>query len=247
MTTEVNNNTINQPLALGSKSKSLKPNSRGNTTLTTNKPFLEIDQYNIAIQRLTQGHTNLSDLAQILKDRAILEQNYANALKNWTEKSSKIVIKGGEYNTTRTSWLDGLDEARSLSKIHQTISENIMEKPHKEILEWQKKHYTAKILGGFKEVDRYEKDFRKRQKPWAKLYKNQVNCKKTYHNNCMKRKTGMNQLQNLELMLKQAKEAVSPKVEGKQAAVDKQKTNLAQIEKDVADSREKYNGRWETN
>lgn len=239
---EINNNTITN--ANATKSKSLRiaaPATIRNTTLTTNKPFLEIDQYNIAIQRLTSGYSNLSDLAVSLKDRATLEQNYANALKNWSEKTSKIMIKGGEYNTTRQSWLDGLDEARSLSQIHSTISENIMEKPYKKILEWQKTHYHSKLMGGFKEVERFDKDFRKAQKPWVKLYKSQTLAKKNYHNNCMKRKTGQNQLENLRLQLRQAEETLSPKVEGKAAAVEKQQGVLGQIEKDVEKSREEYN------
>lgn len=211
-----------------------------NTTLAANKPFLELDQYSIALTRLTSGHQNLSDLAQTLKERAQLEQNYANSLKNWAERSSKIIIKGGEYNTTRQSWLDGLDEARSLANIHQKIAENILEKPHKKIGEWQKTHYHSKLMGGFKETDRLEKDFRKSQKPWSKLYKNQINNKKIYHNNCLKRKTCENQIQNLELQLKQYEENYSPKIEGTKAKLNKKQDEMVQIENDVHNSRENY-------
>lgn len=211
-----------------------------NQDSTQNKPFLDLDQYTVAIRRFQEGNTNLSDLGQSIKERAIIEQNYANSLKSWADKASKSIVKGSEYNTTRQAWLDGLEEARSLSAIHQSVSENLIANPHKKILEWQKKHYTSKMLGGYKEVEVYEKNFRKAQKQWSKLFKAQITAKKAYHNNCMKTKTSKNLLQNLELQLSQLQEEVSPKVEGCQAKIKKQKDLIVVNEKAVDSSRASY-------
>ena len=207
--------------SLNNKKRSTVKNSGNSNSSTQNRPFLELDQYNVAIRRFQEGYTNLSDLAQSIKERATIEQNYANSLKNWADKASKMVVKGSEYNSTRQAWLDGLEEARSLSTVHQTVSENLVSYPYKKILEWQKKHYSSKMLGGYKEVEDYEKRFRKAQKQWSKLYKAQQAAKKTYHNNCMKTKTSKNQLQNLELQLRQLQEEVSPKVEGCENKIQK--------------------------
>jgi len=211
-------------------------------TNTDNKSILELDEYNRLIKRLEDGYSNCADLANSIKERANIELQYANSLKKWTESTAKIIVKGGEYNTSRTSWRDSINEASSIATLHQKISEQLTNVPYKKMQQWQKDHYTKPmLLGNFKEVDRYEKEFKKAQKPWSKLFKAQLLAKKNYHDTCLKRKTAQNALQTIKLQMDNFRNnGAENKVDGLEAKILKQEHNIEEIEKQVISTREKY-------
>lgn len=201
--------------------------------------FLDLNQYKRAIKRLEAGHQSLSDVAQALKDRAVIEQQYSTALKKWADKYGSIFTKGGEYNTTREACVDLLAEARGVADIHETCSQSLVGQTQKKIKSWQKDHYHTKITGGFKEVNSCEKEFKKAQKPWEMLLRAQKKAKDGYYDACKQQRSAEQSLQNMTMDLENAKREGKDETAYNQK-IGKQKIQLTKKEEAVVATREKY-------
>lgn len=212
---------------------SLKENS-----LTPQPAFLELGQYKEAITRINTGHQNLSELSAFIKERAAIEENYAAQLRKHANKYGEVIRKGGEYNTCRTAWMEALTEARQLADVHSTMSQALISQAQKKVSTWQKDHYTKKMMGGFKQVASYEKEFAKAQQEWQKLHKSQTKAKDSYYNACIQLRSAERNLQNLHGQLESA--TANGTQETVQLKIDKQKAVLHKKESDVTKTREAY-------
>lgn len=206
------------------------------------KSFLEIGQWKRATERIVQGNESLNNLAQMIQERATLEKKYSSDLQKWNLKFSKIINKSSEYNSTRHAWMESLDEAVKLAELHTTIADSLEEQSLKKVQLFQKENYKKKMMGGFKQVQRYEKEFTKAQKVWEDLYKKQHRAGNEYYQAINSRKSSEKELKNQTMNLDQAE-----KTGGSGANIDKLKQKieglkqkLEKAEKTVNDNRETY-------
>merc|ERR1712048_646832 len=165
------------------------------------KSFLEIGQWKRATERIVQGNESLNNLSNMIQERAALEKRYASDLQKWSLRHSKIINKSAEYNSTRHAWMESLDEATKLAELHTTIADSLEEQSLKKVQQFQKENYKKKMVGGFKQVQRYEKEFTKAQKVWQDLYKKQHRAGIEYYQAINSRKSSEKELKNQSMNL----------------------------------------------
>ena len=66
--------------------------------------FYEIGAYSVALKRCENGHDLAQQLADMYDERAQLELNYANQLRNWSRKWHNELAKSQEYGTNKKVW-----------------------------------------------------------------------------------------------------------------------------------------------
>merc|ERR1712048_88829 len=175
----------------------------------------------------------------MIQERATLEKKYASELQKWSLKFSKIISKGAEYNSTRHAWMESLDEAVKLADMHTTIADSLEQQSLKKVQNFQKENYKKKMMGGFKQVQRYEKEFVKAQKDWEDLYKKQGKAGKDYYEAINARKSTEKELKHQTMNLEQSNnnsastEKVKLKIEGL-------KNKLNKAEQTVNETRGNY-------
>lgn len=203
------------------------------------KPFLETGQYTRCVKRIEYGNQSITELANFIRDRANLEEAYAQSLRKWADKYANIISKGMEYHTTREHWMNSLEESRQVADLHSTISSNLMLQTHKKTKEYQKNHYHKTMVGAMKEVQKCEKDFTKASKPWTKQYNINHKSKQAYYDACKARKTAEKLIKETELAIESAQKASTP-VDSLETKVAKQTQILKKKEADVDKLRETY-------
>jgi len=212
---------------------------RGSARSANAPSFLELGQYKEALNQINVGYQNLTDLSNFIKERAQIEQDYANSLKKWANKYGDVIRKGGEYNTCRGAWMGSLNEARSLADQHTCMSQALLAQAQKKVSSHQKDNYSKKVLGGFNKVADYEKEFMKAQKGWSQLYKKQTKAKQKYHDACMAQRSAEKALEGLHIQLEQAGSTGKDK-EPIRVKYERQKTVVTKKEEEVVKTRDNY-------
>lgn len=157
--------------------------------------FWEPGNYKRTTKRIEDGHNLCNELMTLVKERAEIEKNYSKSLKGWAIRWNNIIEKGPEYGTTEAAWKGALIEADRRCELHNKVKEDLNLKVNNQLKQWQKENYHKSVLQ-LKEKKELEEQFKKAQKPWAKLL-NKVNKSKTdYHNACKAERTAVNQERN---------------------------------------------------
>jgi hypothetical protein len=69
--------------------------------------FWDIGKYKIALKRCDNGQKLANDLAELIAERAKLEDNYGKSIKSWSQKWSEHLSKEAiEYETTKDAWVN---------------------------------------------------------------------------------------------------------------------------------------------
>lgn len=203
------------------------------------KSFLHVGQHVRVLKRLENGHKSLTELQNFIKERAIVEEKYANSLRMWSDKYGQILSKGSEYNSTKNSIQDNLNEARQVADLHDEVAQQLRNDIQPKVKEYQKQHYHTKFPSGFKEVGQYEKEFSKPVKRWGKVYGSMVKSREAYYNSCKQEKTAEKQLAGTENDLNTMRQT-NGKTDALESKLLKQKNNLKKRTSQVNDNREKY-------
>ena len=88
-----------------------------------------------------------------------------------------------------------LVEADRRCELHLKVKDNLVNEIVNSIKNWQKDNYHKQMLQ-LKEKKEMEDQFKKAQKPWAKLLEKVDKTKNNYHLACKNEKTAVNQERN---------------------------------------------------
>lgn len=163
--------------------------------MASSDSFWEPGNFKRTTKRIEDGHNLCSELMNLVKERAEIEKNYAKSLKTWAIRWSNMIDKGPEYGTTEAAWKAVLVEADRRCELHNRVKEDLNVKVNNQLKAWQKDNYHKSVLQ-LKEKKELEDQFKKAQKPWAKLLTKVNKAKADYHNACKAEKTAVNQERN---------------------------------------------------
>lgn len=147
------------------------------------KGFYEIGAYSVALKRCENGHDLAQQLAEMFDERAQIELNYANQLRNWSRKWHTDISKSQDYGTNKKVWDQTVTTGEQLADIHSTLSTSLTESLIPNLRQWRKEHYEKSRLH-YKQTKEFEKEFLDAQKSWSKLLEKIADCKTAYHNAC---------------------------------------------------------------
>jgi len=157
--------------------------------------FWEPGNYKRTTRRIEDGEKLCKDLILLVQERANIEKEYAKQMKTWSTKWNSIIEKGPEYGTTEAAWKAVLVEADRRCELHLKVKDNLVNEIVNSIKNWQKDNYHKQMLQ-LKEKKEMEDQFKKAQKPWAKLLEKVDKTKNNYHLACKNEKTAVNQERN---------------------------------------------------
>jgi len=157
--------------------------------------FWEPGNYKRTTRRIDDGEKLCKDLIQLVQERANIEKEYAKQMKAWSTKWNNIIEKGPEYGTTEAAWKAVLQEADRRCELHRRVKDSLENEVINSIKNWQKDNFHRQLMQ-IKEKKEMEEQFRKAQKPWAKLLEKVDKAKTNYHLACKNEKTAVNQERN---------------------------------------------------
>lgn len=164
-------------------------------------------------------------------------------MKTWSSKWNSVIEKGPEYGTTEAAWKAVLVEADRRCELHLRVKDNLVNEIVNSIKNWQKDNYHKQMLQ-LKEKKEMEDQFKKAQKPWAKLLEKVDKTKTNYHIACKNEKTAVNQERNATKDSSLSQDQVrklQDKVNKSQEAVKKSKENYELALLDITN----YNSRYQ--
>ena len=157
--------------------------------------FWEPGNYKRTTRRIEDGEKLCKDLSLLVQERANIEKEYAKQMKTWSNKWNSIIEKGPEYGTTEAAWKAVLVDADRRCELHLRMKDNLVNEIVNSIKNWQKDNYQKQMLQ-LKEKKEMEDQFKKAQKPRAKLLEKVDKTKINYHIACKNEKTAVNQERN---------------------------------------------------
>lgn len=160
--------------------------------------FWEIGQYKRTVRRVDDGAKLCGELCALIKERGEIEAAYAKSLRGWGKRWEDAIAKGPEYGTMETAWTAVLDEAERRADMHTRIKDRLNEEVVATVKTWLKAHFHQKPLVGIKESKDLDEEFRKVQKPWAKLYTKVKKAKGDYHGACKAERSAANNEKNAQ-------------------------------------------------
>ncbi|XP_065333476.1 protein kinase C and casein kinase II substrate protein 3 isoform X4 [Cloeon dipterum] len=169
--------------------------SDDNMLIATSDSFWEPNNYKRTTKRIEDGYKLSSDLVTLLQERAEIERTYARSLRTWSKKWNDLIEKGPEYGTSEAACKGVLVEADRLCDLHTKVRDNICNDVITQVKNWQKENYKKSMMQ-IKERKDMEDNFKKAQKPWAKLLTKVNKAKADYHNACKTEKSAANQERN---------------------------------------------------
>jgi len=205
--------------------------------------FWEPGNYKRTTKRVEDGERLCKDLILLVQERSNIEKEYAKQLKQWSNKWESIIQKGPEYGTTEAAWKAVLVEADRRCELHLRVKDNLLNEVVNSIKNWQKDNYHKQMMQ-LKEKKEMEEQFKKAQKPWAKLLEKVDKCKTNYHMACKNEKTAVNQERNATKDSSLSQDQVrklQDKVSKCQEAVKKSKENYELALLDITN----YNSRYQ--
>lgn len=205
--------------------------------------FWEPGNYKRTTRRIEDGEKLCKDLILLVQERANIEKEYAKQMKTWSNKWNSIIEKGPEYGTTEAAWKAVLVEADRRCELHLRVKDNLVNEIVNSIKNWQKDNYHKQMLQ-LKEKKEMEDQFKKAQKPWAKLLEKVDKTKTNYHIACKNEKTAVNQERNATKDSSLSQDQVrklQDKVNKCQEAVKKCKENYELALLDITN----YNSRYQ--
>ncbi|XP_060532593.1 protein kinase C and casein kinase substrate in neurons protein 1 isoform X1 [Cylas formicarius] len=169
--------------------------SDDNMLIATSDSFWEPGNYKKTTKRIEDGYKLCSDLVTLVSERAEIEKNYAKALKVWSKKWNDLIEKGPEYGTTEAAWKGVLVEADRRYDLHSKVRDCLANDVTNKIKQWQKDTYHKSMMN-IKEKKDMDDNFKKAQKPWAKLLQKVEKTRTDYHTSCKTERSAANQERN---------------------------------------------------
>jgi len=157
--------------------------------------FWEPGNYKRTTKRIEDGNKLCNELSLLIQERADIEKAYAKQLKGWAAKWNNIIEKGPEYGTTEAAYKAILVESDRRCDLHVRVKEDLNFKVINQLKSWQKENYHKSMMQ-LKEKKDMDDQFKKVQKPWAKLLAKVNKAKGDYHSACKAEKTAINQERN---------------------------------------------------
>jgi len=182
-------------MRLQTSSEAMSHHSDDGMLMPGSDSFWEPGNYKRTTRRIEDGEKLCKDLILLVQERANIEKEYAKQMKTWSTKWNSIIEKGPEYGTTEAAWKAVLVEADRRCELHLKVKDNLVNEIVNSIKNWQKDNYHKQMLQ-LKEKKEMEDQFKKAQKPWAKLLEKVDKTKNNYHLACKNEKTAVNQERN---------------------------------------------------
>jgi len=146
--------------------------------------FWEQGGYKIDGQRILDNIQQCDLLNKYFEERATIEADYAKKLKVWNEKMLKNIEKSTLYGTHQKGLVEITMQTEKMANRHQKMYDKIHSDCASRLREWKKGAYHTKLMGGYKEVDQLNADFKKAQKNWLKMEERVEQQKMRYHRVC---------------------------------------------------------------
>ncbi|KAG9510985.1 Protein kinase C and casein kinase substrate in neurons protein 2 [Fragariocoptes setiger] len=207
-----------------------------NTTLdeSPSQCFWDPGCYKKTTKRIDDGYRLCNDLVQLIQERCDIEKNYAKSLSGWSKKWNECISNGPEYGTTEAAWKSVLSEADKRHDLHLKIKDKLTDTVIADIKQWQKEKFH-KTMMHIKEKREMDEEFKKAQKPWAKMLARVNKCKADYHTACKNERTLTNQERNAN-----SDTSLSPD------QVRKLQARVAKCKEEVQKTKERYEEALET-
>ncbi|UJR28356.1 hypothetical protein I4U23_009598 [Adineta vaga] len=157
-----------------------KSNADNDLYLPQTDSFWEIGKYNRAVKRCDDGNKLTTDLISMINERAELEKTFSKMLKSWSKKWSDYVAKSSEFGSMASAWKAIMGEADASAEVHQTVNDELQNDIIPAIKAWQKTKYVKSMMH-IKPTKDLDEEFKRAQKPWAKLYVKVDKYKRDYH------------------------------------------------------------------
>ncbi|CAF0870338.1 unnamed protein product [Adineta steineri] len=157
-----------------------KSNTDNDLYLPPTDSFWEVGKYSRAVKRCDDGNKLTTDLISMVNERAELEKTFSKMLKSWSKKWSDYVAKSSEFGSTTSAWKAIMGEADASAEVHQTVHDELQSDIIPAIKSWQKTKYVKSMMH-IKPTKDLDEEFKRAQKPWAKLYAKVDKYKREYH------------------------------------------------------------------
>jgi len=150
-------------------------------TIDDFKSFWDIGNYKYTVKRCDNGNKLAQELAEMISERAKLEESYGKSLQSWHRKwTNHLNEDSPEYETTKLAWHAFLDANVKTADIHFDLSKRLLTNPVSKIKDWLKKNYEKKMLK-FKQTKDFETEFENAEKQWLVLNEKMKKYKKDYY------------------------------------------------------------------
>ncbi|XP_034046148.1 protein kinase C and casein kinase substrate in neurons protein 2 [Thalassophryne amazonica] len=136
--------------------------------------------YQHTVKRTEDTFHACSDIVACFRERARVERQYAQQLRDWSNKWKPVVESSLLYGSLRKGWQGFLSSADRLAASHTSVCCSLVSEDGDRVHTWQKNNFHKKLFGGFKESHELKKSFAHAQKPWAKRLKKLEKAKKVY-------------------------------------------------------------------
>lgn len=144
--------------------------------------FWKIGNYKYALKRCTNGQKVGSDLADMISERAKLEDEYAKSLRQWNKKWNDYLEDSPEYGTTKEGWRAFLEAGNKTADVHFDLARSLINKPVAKIKNWLKTKYEKSTFDfKFKQTREFESEFKSAEKSWVDLNDKLQRHKKEYY------------------------------------------------------------------
>ncbi|CAF1070984.1 unnamed protein product [Rotaria sordida] len=157
-----------------------KTNADNDLYLPQTDSFWEMGKYNRVVKRCDDGNKLTTDLVSMISERAELEKTFSKMLKGWSKKWSDYVAKSSEFGSMSSAWKAIMGEADASAEVHQTVHDELQNDIIPAIKTWQKTKYVKSMMH-VKPTKDFDDEFKRAQKPWAKLYVKVDKYKRDYH------------------------------------------------------------------
>ncbi|CAF0986534.1 unnamed protein product [Rotaria sordida] len=219
-----------------------KSNTDNDLYLPQSDSFWEIGKYSRVIKRCDDGNKLTTDLISMINERAELEKAFSKTLKSWSKKWSDYVAKSSEFGSMTSAWKAIMAEADATADVHQNVHDDLQNEVIPAIKGWQKGKYVKSMMH-IKSTKEYDEEFKRAQKPWAKLYGKVDKYKREYHVATKNLKTAETQENNSKLdaaVPQEQRAKIAEKVERCRKEKDSAKVKYAEALQDLNRANPKY-------
>ncbi|CAF3414232.1 unnamed protein product [Rotaria sp. Silwood1] len=175
-----------------------KSNADSDLYIPPTDSFWEIGKYSRVVKRCDDGNKLTTDLISMIGERAELEKSFSKMLKSWSKKWSEYVAKSSEFGSMTSAWKAIMAEADATAEVHQNVHDDLQNDVIPSVKSWQKGKYVKSMMH-VKSTKEFDEEFKRAQKPWAKLYGKVDKYKREYHVATKSLKTAETQENNSKL------------------------------------------------
>ena len=144
--------------------------------------FWEPGNFKVALKRCDNGHKLGDELADMITERAKLEEQYVKSLRAWYKKWDEHLRsrESSEYESTKSGWLTFVRLGEQTAAVHAGMAKELHEKPVQKIKRWLKHNYTKNFIN-FKQTKEFEAEFALASRHWIEHWEKLKKCKRDYN------------------------------------------------------------------